>query len=97
MLERLQRLIDPKSLEVVAVSIDEGGKPGVRRFSNARTSRACGPTSIPRRGRQPRRSGFPAPFILYGLPISYLIDRQGRVAGISPARPIGPPPMGSLC
>ena len=82
MLERLQQLVDPKSLEVVAVSIDEGGKPAVEAFLKRANVTRLRPYLDPR-GEVASRvdQDIPAPFILFGLPISYLIDRQGRVAG----------------
>jgi thiol-disulfide isomerase/thioredoxin len=82
MLERLQQLVDPKSLEVVAVSIDEGGKPAVEAFLKRANVTRLRPYLDPR-GEAASRvdQDIPAPFILFGLPISYLIDRQGRVAG----------------
>jgi len=82
MLERLQQLVDPKSLEVVAVLIDEGGKPAVEAFLKRANVTRLRPYLDPR-GEAASRvdQDIPAPFILFGLPISYLIDRQGRVAG----------------
>jgi len=82
MLERLQQLVDPKSLEVVAVSIDEGGKPAVEAFLKRANVTRLRPYLDPR-GEAASRvdQDIPAPFVLYGMPISYVIDRQGRVAG----------------
>jgi thiol-disulfide isomerase/thioredoxin len=82
MLERLQQLVDPKSLEVVAVSIDEGGKPAVDAFLKRVNVTRLRPYLDPRGVvASPVDQDIPAPFILFGLPISYVIDRRGRVAG----------------
>lgn len=82
MLERLQQLVDPKSLEVVAVSIDEGGKPTVEAFLKRANVTRLRPYLDPRGVVASRvDEDAPTPFVLFGLPISYVIDRQGRVAG----------------
>jgi thiol-disulfide isomerase/thioredoxin len=82
LLERLQRVVDPKSLEVVAVSIDEGGKPAVEAFLKRANVTRLRPYIDPR-GMVASRvdKDIPAPFILFGMPISYVIDSQGRIAG----------------
>ena len=75
----------------------EGGKPAVEAFLERANVTWLRPYLDPR-GEVASRviEDIPAPFILFGLPISYLIDRRGASPDISPARPIGPPPMARL-
>ena len=82
LLEKLQEIVGPKLLEIVAVSIDAGGRPAVEAFLKRANVTRLRPYLDPQ-GRIAARIGEDesAPFALYGMPISYVIDRQGRVAG----------------
>ncbi len=82
LLEKLQQIIGPKPLEIVAVSIDEGGRSVVEPFLKRLNITRLRPYLDPR-GLIAKRVGQDAstPFILYGMPISYVIDRHGRIAG----------------
>lgn len=82
LLERLQQIIDPRSLEIVAVSIDEAGRLAVGAFLKRLNVTRLRPYLDPQ-GRIAKRVGedAPTPFVLYGMPISYVIDHHGRVAG----------------
>jgi thiol-disulfide isomerase/thioredoxin len=82
MLERLGRIADPRDLEIVPVSIDRAGKPAVAAFLKSAGVTQLRPFLDPE-GRIARRAGddASAPFVLYGMPISYVIDARGRVAG----------------
>jgi thiol-disulfide isomerase/thioredoxin len=82
LLEKLQEIVGPKLLEIVAVSIDAGGRPAVEAFLKRANVTRLRPYLDPQ-GRIAARTGEDesAPFALYGMPISYVIDRQGRVAG----------------
>ncbi len=82
LLERLRRTIDSSLLEIVPVSIDRTPSADVSAFLkrlDIRTLRTYhDPQGHIARGAN---EGVDAPFILYGMPVSYIIDRQGRVAG----------------
>jgi thiol-disulfide isomerase/thioredoxin len=80
--ERLGRLIDPRDLEIVAISIDKGGKDLVAAFSRNLGILRLMPFLDPD-GLIAVRAGqaSSSPFVLLGMPISYVVDRLGRVAG----------------
>lgn len=82
MLERLAAVTKPSDLEIVAVSVDRGGKPAVEAFLKKVGVTRLRPFLDPY-GRAARRAEDEgsAPFVLYGMPISYILDRSGRVAG----------------
>lgn len=69
-------------LEIVAVSIDKAGSTAVEPFVKRLNIERLRPYLDPR-GQIAKRVGEdgPAPFVLYGLPITYIIDRRGRIAG----------------
>jgi thiol-disulfide isomerase/thioredoxin len=85
-LERLAQNRDRRKLEVLAVSVDkEGGsavKPYLKRLGIKDLEVFVDPheavaySDIKKYGQ--------VPFALYGMPISYLIDRQGVVIGYFP-------------
>lgn len=82
LLERLQNIVDRKRLEIVAVSIDKPGKPVVEAFLKSVNVSRLRPYLDPRgqlAGHADQESA--TPFLLYGMPISYVIDRYGRIAG----------------
>lgn len=81
MLEHLSR-VEGAHVEVVAVSVDPLGRSAVAPFLDRLgvthllsfldpEGRVAAPLSDPQK----------APFILYGMPISYVIDPRGRIAG----------------
>jgi thiol-disulfide isomerase/thioredoxin len=82
LLERLQTLVDRRRLEIVAVSIDKAGKPAVNAFLKSVNVTHLRPYLDPQ-GEVAGHADQDAktPFLLYGMPISYLIDRRGRVTG----------------
>ncbi|MBI1869169.1 MAG: TlpA family protein disulfide reductase [Methylocystis sp.] len=81
-LERLARSRDRSKLEVLAVAMDRRREP-VERFLRSRGIVALDvfidPNEQVAAFDQTNPNG--APFVLYGLPISYLINRQGGVVG----------------
>lgn len=78
----LPRTTAKQTLEIVAVSIDQAGRPAVEPFLK-RVGVAAPRTFLDPLGRvaKPARSDVPTPFVLWGMPISYIIDREGRLAG----------------
>ncbi|MBI5263485.1 MAG: TlpA family protein disulfide reductase [Bradyrhizobium sp.] len=82
LLDGLQRRAGETELEIVAVSIDQAGHPVVASFLKQLNVTRLRPFLDPL-GRIARRaeSEAPTPFVLWGMPISYIIDRRGRLAG----------------
>jgi thiol-disulfide isomerase/thioredoxin len=82
LLERLQKIVDPKKLEIVTVSVDKAGKPAVDKFLKSVNVRRLD-TYLDSQGRIARHADqeSAAPFSLYGMPITYVIDRGGFVMG----------------
>ncbi len=82
MLERLQQFLGDREVNVVAVSVDRDGKPAVAGFLDRIGVKRLRPFLDPegRVGARSPEEGV-SPFVLYALPITYVIDRQGRVAG----------------
>lgn len=78
--ERLKALVDPQKLAIVPVSVDKTDKTSIASFlrhlsvNNLAIYRA-----VPQPIVAPAEE--PAPFPLYGMPITYLIDRDGAVIG----------------
>lgn len=81
-LERLQRAASALPLEVVAVSIDHGGRAVVAPFLQRLKVRSLHPFLDPD-GKIAKVIGSDstAPFVLWGMPISYVLDREGRAIG----------------
>jgi thiol-disulfide isomerase/thioredoxin len=82
LLETLLRIVDPAKIELAAVSIDTAGKSTVEAFlKSAHVTRLH--TYLDPQQRIARRADDDAstPFVLYGMPISYIVDRYGRVGG----------------
>jgi thiol-disulfide isomerase/thioredoxin len=86
-LDALQASLDPARYQVLAVSTDREGKAAVAPYLKAFDLRhlALGLDPEGALGR-PMPSGdgpdpHPAPFTIYGMPMSYLIDPEGRVCG----------------
>jgi thiol-disulfide isomerase/thioredoxin len=82
-LERLARMRDHSKLVVLAVAMDRGGREPVERFLNDHRIATLDVFLDPAESIATFNLANPnhAPFLLYGLPISYLIDRHGGVAG----------------
>lgn len=82
MLERLGFIVGPSHLEIVAVSIDRAEKPAVAAFLKSVGVTRLQPFLDPE-GRIAKHVDEDAssPFVLYGMPISYVVDRRGRVVG----------------
>jgi thiol-disulfide isomerase/thioredoxin len=82
LLERLQQFVDPRDVEVVAVSVDREGKSAVSAFLEHVGVKRLQPFLDPsgRVGVRTAENGA-SPFVLYGMPINYVIDREGRPFG----------------
>jgi thiol-disulfide isomerase/thioredoxin len=82
-LNRLAAEMDSEGLAVVPVAIDQAGLPAVTSFYSDHGLDHLAMYLAPDRRAAYIRTSNPnnAEFALYGLPISYLIDRQGRVRG----------------
>jgi thiol-disulfide isomerase/thioredoxin len=82
LLERLQEMVDPRSLEIVAVSIDKGGRPAVEAFLRRVNVTHLRPYLDPQ-GQIAKhvKEEATSPIVLYGMPISYVVDHRGRVVG----------------
>lgn len=82
LLERLRKIVDPRRLEIVAVSVDRAGKPAVENFLKSVNVERLRPYLDPQgRIAQHADQEAAAPFPLYGMPITYVIDRNGFVVG----------------
>jgi thiol-disulfide isomerase/thioredoxin len=81
-LERLLQESAREPLAIVAVSIDEGGRKVVEPFLRQVNVTRLRPFLDPN-GAIAKRAGADAttPFVLWGMPITYIIDRQGLVVG----------------
>ncbi len=86
-LDRLQASLDPARYQVLAVSTDHAGKPAVDPYLKAFDLRhlvlGLDPDGLLGRPMpsNPQAPPNPAPFTIYGMPMSYIIDPQGRVCG----------------
>ena len=82
-LDRLQGALGGDRFEVVALSIDRAGLAAVVPFFRRHGLKHLGIYLDPGRRTAYTNAANPngAAFAVYGLPITYLIDRQGRVAG----------------
>ena len=82
-LAKLQEDFGGAAFEVVALSIDRGGAPVVRAFLRALGIESLGiyldpgERAVYRTTDDARADALP----LYGLPLSFFIDRQGRLVG----------------
>lgn len=85
-LDRLQAALGPKGLDVVAVSIDDDGLSAVAPFFRRYGLRNLSIYLDPQRRTGYLNATNPShgEFAIYALPITYLIDRQGRVVGYFP-------------
>lgn len=81
-LERLHDIVRSEPLEIVAASIDASGPDAVKAFlKRHRIERLPIYLDPGRRLAKQVDEGGTAPFVLYGMPISYVVDRYGRIAG----------------
>jgi thiol-disulfide isomerase/thioredoxin len=85
-LERLSGTMADRGVRVIAISVDQGGRdtvaPFLRSLNIRRLAIYLDPEGlIAHSDRENRRN---APFALYGMPISYVIDRAGRIVGYLP-------------
>jgi thiol-disulfide isomerase/thioredoxin len=82
LLDELQGIVRSEPLEIVAVSVDKAGSIAVQSFVKRLNIKRLRPYLDPM-GEIAKSAGEegPAPFALYGLPITYIINRRGRVAG----------------
>jgi peroxiredoxin len=82
LLDDLKRTTPQQSLEIVAVSIDQAGRPAVEGFLKRLGVAKFRPFLDPL-GHIAKSIGSDAqtPFVLWGMPISYIIDRAGRLSG----------------
>lgn len=82
LLERLSDIVRSAPLEIVAVSIDAAGrdvvKPFLKRLGIERLPIYLDPAR--QLAKNVAEEGA-SPFVLYGLPMSYVVDRYGRIAG----------------
>ncbi len=81
-LERLQQTADPRQLEVVPISIDRTNAAAVVAFMRDIGVRRLQSYHDPEgRIAQPPATADTVPFVLYSMPINFVINRQGRIAG----------------
>jgi thiol-disulfide isomerase/thioredoxin len=82
LLERLSDIVRSEPLEIVAVSIDASGrdvvKPFLKRLHIERLPIYLDPA---RHLAKNVGDDGTSPFVLYGMPMSYVVDRLGRIAG----------------
>ena len=82
LLDDLRRTTSDQSLEIVAISIDQAGRPAVEGFLKRLGIVESRPFLDPLgRIAKPVGSHTLTPFVLSGMPISYIIDRAGRLSG----------------
>ena len=82
LLERLRDIARSEPLEIVAASIDADGRDTVKAFLKRRRIERLPVYLDPaRRLAKNVDEDRAAPFTLYGLPMSYVIDRESRIAG----------------
>lgn len=82
LLDELQGVMRGEPLEIVAISVDKAGSAMVEPFVKRLKIERLRPY-LDAGGQIAKGAGDegPAPFVLYGLPITYIIDRRGRIAG----------------
>jgi thiol-disulfide isomerase/thioredoxin len=82
-LERLQEAVGRKNLEIVAISLDRGGRavvaPFLRQLNIRKLQIYLDPDS--RVARNDTNDQSTAPFQLYGMPISYIVGPAGGIEG----------------
>ncbi len=82
LLDKLRQIRSRRSLEIIAISIDKTGRTVVEGFLKRLNVTHLRPF-VDAEGRIAKQAGSdaPTPFVLWGMPISYIIDRDGRLAG----------------
>ncbi|OYX80356.1 MAG: hypothetical protein B7Y77_00675 [Bradyrhizobium sp. 35-63-5] len=82
-LDRLQATLGGPEFQAVAISTDQGGLAVVRPFLRRLQLKALlvGLDPGGRLARPPAENAPLPPFALYGMPISYIVGKSGRVAG----------------
>ncbi len=84
-LDHLQASLDPARYQVVAVSTDHAGKPAVepylKSFALKHIALGLDPEGSLGRPMQNGVADAQAPFTIYGMPMSYVIDPEGRACG----------------
>jgi thiol-disulfide isomerase/thioredoxin len=85
-LNRLQKKLGGEKFSVLPISIDRAGLAAVRPFYERMALNHLGIYLDPhqRTAHLDKANANNAAFALYALPISYVIDRQGRVLGYFP-------------
>ncbi len=82
LLERLRDIVRSEPLEIVAVSIDASGRDIVKGFLKRLHIERLPIYLDPARQVTKDVDGEgTSPFVLYGMPMSYVVDRYGRIAG----------------
>ena len=83
LLDRLQQSAGGKDLQVIAISLDRGGSATVAPFVRDLKLRHLGIYLDPegRIARAGNDDNAAIPFARFGMPISYVIDPAGRIAG----------------
>lgn len=84
-LDKLQAGLDPKLFQVLAISTDHEGRkavdPYLKSFNLKHLALALDPEGTLGRPMASDRSENPAPITIYGMPMSYVLDKQGRICG----------------
>ncbi|MBX6329104.1 MAG: TlpA family protein disulfide reductase [Pseudolabrys sp.] len=82
LLDKLRQTSSRRSLEIVPISIDKTERSVVEGFLKRLNVTHLRPF-VDADGRIAKQAGSdaPTPFVLWGMPISYIIDRDGRLAG----------------
>lgn len=81
-LQRLRAQANPRKLEIVPISVDTQGKNAVAGFLQRMDVNEL-PIYLDNRQKIATRADAEAnaPFTLYGMPITYVIDKRGSVVG----------------
>lgn len=81
-LQRLRAQANPRKLEIVPISVDTQGRNAVAGFLQRMDVNEL-PIYLDNRQKIAARAdaGANAPFTLYGMPITYVIDKRGSVVG----------------
>lgn len=81
LLERLSDIALLEPFEIVAVSIDAAGRGVVKPLKRLHIERLPIYLDAARHLAKNVGDDGTSPFVLYGIPMSYVIDRYGRIAG----------------
>lgn len=82
LLDELLSDVSSEKFEIAAISVDKGGHAAVRSFLKQINIKKLQMYLDPdaQIAKSAGNEG-PAPFILYGLPVTYIVDRRGSIAG----------------